>query len=135
MSLETLQTDASLEDLTPEQVTELQKRLTALGFNPGDIDGQMGNHTAKAWEDFVVSKQLGSPEKIGPDSVKALFAVKEAPALTNLQADVFLTDLTPAQVKELQAGLELHGFDAGGVDGFMGERTAKPGRILRVPGT
>jgi hypothetical protein len=55
-----------IEDLSEEQIRELQRRL---GIQQTGIMGPM---TRKAWEDWKKSKGMGEPGLIGPGSIGLL---------------------------------------------------------------
>ncbi|MGE4245496.1 MAG: peptidoglycan-binding protein [Parvibaculaceae bacterium] len=65
-------------------VLAIQKRLRALGFNPGPLDGRRGKSTKAAIKAFQVANGLASDGIAGPNTRAALFPVKrpkgEAPA-------------------------------------------------------
>ncbi len=50
--------DADNRRMTRDQVLTLQKRLLALGFDPGGIDGILGGRTRAAIRDYQISKGL-----------------------------------------------------------------------------
>lgn len=53
-------------------VLDLQKRLTALGFNPGPIDGIFGDHTRSAVIAFQNSREITPDGVVGPLTRTAL---------------------------------------------------------------
>src|SRR2546430_164376 len=58
------------------EVTALQKRLTALGYAPGPIDGAYGAATAAAIRAFQRDNKLEVDGVAGPATRKALRATK-----------------------------------------------------------
>ncbi len=48
------------------RVREIQQALKAAGFDPGTIDGRMGQHTKTAIHDFQVAQGLEPDGKVGP---------------------------------------------------------------------
>ena len=58
------------------EVTELQKRLTALGYAPGPIDGAYGAATAAAIRAFQRDNKLEVDGVAGPATRKALRGTK-----------------------------------------------------------
>lgn len=65
----------------PVTTETIQKRLSALGYDPGPIDGVRGRRTAKAIEQFQADKGLAIDGIVGPATRQALFAgVANAPA-------------------------------------------------------
>lgn len=59
-------------DLSEEQVRELQRALSLLGYPIGEIDGTLGPKTRNAWAEFKTDILLGNPDLIGKDSVSLL---------------------------------------------------------------
>ena len=55
-----------------DAVRVLQKELQAAGFNPGTIDGQFGNDTAKAVRAYQTAHGLGVDGKAGTATMRAL---------------------------------------------------------------
>lgn len=52
---------------------DVQKRLKALGFDPGPIDGKTGPRTLRAIKAFQLAEGLGVDGKVGPITGGALF--------------------------------------------------------------
>jgi putative chitinase len=61
-----------LYDLSTKQVRELQTALEKIGYDVGEIDGIMGNHTAYAWKRFKQNNNQKHYDLIGSGSVKLL---------------------------------------------------------------
>jgi len=61
-------------------VTELQKTLLALGFDPGPVDGAMGRRTIAAIIAFQQSRGLAADGVAGPKTRAALANPRAAPA-------------------------------------------------------
>lgn len=59
-------------NLRGDDVTELQSRLTRLGFDCGRVDGILGPNTAKALSDFQSNCGLPADGVCGHDTVRAL---------------------------------------------------------------
>jgi len=57
-----------------EDVRELQRLLTNLGFNPGPVDGIFGNGTANAVRAFQRANNLNADGIVGPLTWTALYA-------------------------------------------------------------
>lgn len=64
--------DAALDIRARGQMMEYQKRLTALGFYKGDLDGIGGPQTLQAVKDFQSSKGLDADGVIGPQTFPLL---------------------------------------------------------------
>jgi predicted chitinase len=61
-----------IEQLTENQLKELQRALSLLGYPVGDIDGLIGVRTSTAWTEFKTDVFQGNPTLIGKGSVQAL---------------------------------------------------------------
>jgi len=58
--------------LEEEQLKELQKALSLLGYPVGEIDGLIGPKTRNAWSEYKTDVFLGNPVLIGKESVGTL---------------------------------------------------------------
>ena len=63
---------APLSELSEEQLKELQKALSLLGYPVGDIDGLIGPKTRSAWAEFKTDVYSGNPGLIGKESIETL---------------------------------------------------------------
>ena len=61
-----------LNELSEDQLKEVQKALTGLGYPVGAIDGLIGPKTRTAWAEFKTDIFEGNPEFIGPDAIEQL---------------------------------------------------------------
>ena len=61
-----------ISELTEEQLKELQKGLSLLGYPVGDVDGLIGPKTRNAWAEFKTDVYSGNPELIGKESIETL---------------------------------------------------------------
>lgn len=59
-----------------DDVAELQKRLNALGFDCGKVDGEFGKRTQTALEAFQTASDIGVDGEFGKESLKALKAAE-----------------------------------------------------------
>lgn len=67
-----------------DDVAELQRRLGALGFDAGRVDGIFGSDTATALENFQRNAGLPSDAIFGPDSLAALLRLGGRDRLGNV---------------------------------------------------
>ena len=65
--------------LTESEIRELQSRLQALGFNPGDIDGMPGPQTADAVKRFETARMMLVLGKIDRQTLNKLREARPAP--------------------------------------------------------
>ncbi len=116
----TLITLPLLRGSTGPDVTDLQRRLCAVGFQTS-MDGVFGEATARAVQDFQQSRGLRVSGNCGPTTWSAL-----------IESDFHLGDrllclrspmLRGDDVGELQLRLGVMGFDPGRVDGILGPMT------------
>lgn len=70
--LSDIQNPVPIGELTQDQVAELQKALSLLGYPLGAIDGLIGPKTRNAWAEFKTDVYEGNTGLIGPKSVTAL---------------------------------------------------------------
>lgn len=61
-----------LEDLSDEQIKELQTALLQLDFKVGNIDGLIGPRTKNAWAEFKSDFYVGNSDLIGVESIEKL---------------------------------------------------------------
>jgi hypothetical protein len=97
-----------LATLNDEQLTELQRGLSALGYPIVKIDGMFGPNTRGSWAEFKSDISPGNPDFVGPDSIKSL-AGKIAAIARNLIIPVTGADSAKAAIgRQCQlAGLAL----------------------------
>ncbi len=105
---------------TGPQVAELQKRLKALGYYPGAIDGIFGPITERAVKMFQAAAGILVDGIVGPQTMAALAA---AEAKRRNEYPVLKYGSTDQYVAMLQRKLKEHGFDPGPVDGIFGVQT------------
>ena len=72
IQLTTITEPTPVNQLTEEQIRELQKALSLLGYSLGEIDGLIGPKTRNAWAEFKTDVFRGNPTLIGPDSISTL---------------------------------------------------------------
>jgi GH24 family phage-related lysozyme (muramidase) len=71
VALTSISSATALEQLTADQVTELQTALSALGYGVA-ADGVVGPLTQAAWARFKADNGLDEPDLIGPSSIALL---------------------------------------------------------------
>jgi peptidoglycan hydrolase-like protein with peptidoglycan-binding domain len=125
--------------LTPDEIRELQGKLTAAGFNPGAIDGTIGRQTRSAVREYAAARALPNAdatrdllvrlkaEAPAPVSSASVSSPSVSPPPVWQQLDKPTPDsaapLTPDEIRDLQARLEAAGFNPGAIDGVMGRQT------------
>ena len=117
-----------------DRVFNLQKSLTKLGLNAGNIDGIFGAATEAAVKQFQASKGLQVDGKVGPNTQAALCsALQEIPPpippnpTPSTECDPAAQTIkklsTGPLVTRLQNLLAERGFNPGAVDGIFGDNT------------
>jgi N-acetylmuramoyl-L-alanine amidase len=100
-------------------VRDIQDRLSALGYNPGDdARGEFDKGTFDAVCAFQKQRGLSPDGIVGPDTWRALWeaSYRLGDRLLYLRRPMFRGD----DVAELQRRLNALGFDSGKVDGIFG---------------
>ncbi len=72
IQLTTITEPTLINQLTEEQIRELQKALSLIGYSLGEIDGLIGPKTRNAWAEFKTDVFRGNPNLIGSDSISTL---------------------------------------------------------------
>ena len=120
--------------LRGDDVSELQERLGALGFDAGRVDGIFGPHTEAALEQFQRNAGLTVDRVCGPDAVAALRRVGRAEATTSPVAAVReaqqLLD-APRQLEGRRIGVGETGGLAALADA-VGRALAEAGAVVAV---
>lgn len=103
-------------------VRDLQRRLTAAGFDPGLTDGRYGPRTAEAVAKFQEARGLDVDGICGPLTWGSLIEAGHhlGDRLLYLHAPMLRGD----DIAEVQRRLGALGFDAGRIDGILGPETA-----------
>lgn len=111
------QEKALIGDIIPfeanEKVEEVQALLYLYGYNTGKVDGVLGLRTRNALEEFQEDNGLKSSRFIDEATWNKLCVFRDNELVIKRQLNVQL----------VQKLLKVAGFDAGPVDGKMGERT------------
>ena len=97
-------------------VRDLQEALTALGFDPGPVDGLFGAKTESAVRQFQQTREIAADGVVGRVT---WINIDEA----DQSRPVLKTGSTGLPVRRLQSRMSAVGFDIGGVDGRFGART------------
>ena len=134
-----------------QAVRALQKRLKALGYYSGAVDGSYGRETENAVMAFQLSRGLKADGVAGTDTLAALYATSSTAAprtatpapTTQISSTGYITlrrDSYGDSVRNLQTKLKSLGFYSGAVDGKYGEgtetavRNFQKAKNLRVDG-
>lgn len=102
-------------------VMALQKKLLALDFDPGPLDGIFGESTEAAVLSFQWSEDLLPDGIVGPKTLAALQLAEEEEV--SEEVPFLQVGSTGPLVEALQKKLASLGFDPGSADGIYGERT------------
>lgn len=123
------------------QVKEIQQILKNAGFDPGPVDGIMGNRTRQAIRKFQEAKGLQSTGKIDEETMLALNKEKGEIETTILQIDEqktakpiketneiqseteTMSSKLNDRTKQIQIALKQTEFYEGPIDGKMNEQT------------
>jgi peptidoglycan DL-endopeptidase LytE len=101
-----------------EVILQAQRQLRALGFNPGDIDGNFGPQMEAALRAYQQKYRLPETGKLEETTLRSLLPERTQAT----PAPVGLSDRE--LVRRAQRQLRALGFDPGGVDGAFGPETA-----------
>ena len=91
------------------KVKEIQLLLMYKGFDPGDVDGNLGPGTRDAIRDFQKSLNLSPSGYVGKKTWAAIVKIRGEGA--------------PSNVMDIQFALRKAGFDPGAIDGQLGFET------------
>ncbi len=89
---------------TGPDVTALQTRLKALGFDPHGVDGNFGSGTKAAVIAFQQSKGLTADGKAGPDTMAALQSAGASDSTGNPASGGSMPNVTVAAVTKMFSG-------------------------------
>lgn len=113
---------------TGNDVSDLQARLTELGYYTGTIDGKYASGTQSAVTEFQTRNGLSADGIAGRETQDLLYSSSAQPKVVSA-SDTQETYLLLKQgtsgleVRKLQARLAELGYYAGGVDGIYGQTT------------
>ncbi len=115
---------------TGTDVSDLQARLTELGYYSGTIDGRYASATQAAVQDFQTMNGLTADGIAGRQTQDLLYASSAQPKNFTVSASapteeylLLKQGTTGVEVRKLQGRLAELGYYAGGVDGIYGETT------------
>jgi peptidoglycan hydrolase-like protein with peptidoglycan-binding domain len=100
-----------------EMIIQAQRQLKALGFNPGDVDGNFGSQTEAALRGYQHAHRLPVTGRMDEVTMRSLLP-ERAPS-SSAPVDFSQRELT----RRAQIQLRALGFDPGGVDGDFGPQT------------
>jgi peptidoglycan hydrolase-like protein with peptidoglycan-binding domain/DNA invertase Pin-like site-specific DNA recombinase len=102
------------------RVRALQRRLRALGWRPGRVDGLFGARTERAVVGFQDAAGLAADGIVGPHTRRALDRARNAPLRRGAG---YAAPAGSPRVRRLQRELRREGLRPGPVDGRFGPRT------------
>jgi mannosyl-glycoprotein endo-beta-N-acetylglucosaminidase len=111
-------TRAPTEGSDREIMLQAQRQLRALGFNPGDVDGNFGSQTEAALRAYQQKYRLPETGRLDEVTLSSLLPERaQAAPVPNRLSNRELT-------RRAQIQLRAMGFDPGSVDGTVGPQTA-----------
>jgi peptidoglycan hydrolase-like protein with peptidoglycan-binding domain len=144
---EQVQVQVSADQLSSEQILELQRSLQDQGIDPGPIDGKMGPLVGQGIQLFQQRQGLATTGDLNEQTLEALglepreFLGLSAATPEKRQArqqmqgeprfEISLNLLNSAQVRKLQQQLKDQGIDPGPVDGVMGPLTQQGVQVFQ----
>ena len=116
---------------TGTDVSDLQARLTELGYYTGAIDGRYASATQTAVQEFQERNGLTADGIAGRQTQDMLYSGSAQPKYVTVSASgdakeylLLKQGASGVEVRKLQGRLAELGYYAGGVDGIYGETTA-----------
>ena len=116
---------------TGTDVSDLQARLTELGYYTGTIDGRYASATQTAVQEFQERNGLTADGIAGRQTQDLLYSGSAQPKYVTVSASgsaeeylLLKQGASGVEVRKLQGRLAELGYYAGGVDGIYGETTA-----------
>lgn len=109
-------------DRTDVEMT--QRRLNALGYQAGEVDGILGPRTRSALRAWQADAGLAVTGELTPAAIERLETARTAPAAADLtEAEMRRMGMLSSAVRNVQRQLKEAGYDVGPVDGVPGPRT------------
>ncbi len=115
----------------PERITAVQQALRVMGYDPGHVDGAMGDNTRRALEAFQEEFGLAVDGKID-DALLERLRAEAALDTASPERRLVRTGLLRSYTRAVQDGLHDLGFDPGPVDGIVGPLTRKAVRAFQA---
>jgi len=116
---------APLRPVKSPEVAEVQRRLKALGYGVGAVDGRLGPRTRAAIDTYLTERGLPAIGWISPDLIAEVEGATKPPPLprpvaarSSILHDA-QRDIDPAKVVVVQSRLKDLGFFRGAVDGVV----------------
>ena len=106
-----------VQKLTAEEIKELQQKLKDLGYKMTMIDGDFGNETKTAIQDFQKDNDIEATGIANSETLKALKKAKTS------KSDTKKHELTAEEVRDLQQRLKDLGYKITMIDGEFGNET------------
>ena len=107
-------------------VTELQRFLTAIGYDTGAVDGVVGNLTVGAIRAFQEGRGLNPDGVVGPTTrnhIAQVYRVMPAMPVLDDANRIIRPGYRGDDVKSIQKLLAVAGYDPGPADGVYGPKT------------
>ncbi|MBE0599513.1 MAG: peptidoglycan-binding protein [Desulfuromonadales bacterium] len=138
------QLQISANQLSSDQILELQRSLQKQGVDPGPVDGKMGPLTKQAIQVFQQQEGLAATGNLNEQTLDALdlevqeflgispaFGEEQMQQREAAQLRISAQQLNSAQVRELQQSLQKQGVDPGHIDGKMGPLTKQAIQVFQ----
>ncbi|MDE0046449.1 MAG: peptidoglycan-binding protein [bacterium] len=113
------------------RITAAQQALKVMGYDPGPVDGAMGENTRRALEAFQEEFGLAVDGSIDDALLKRLHAEAALDAASP-ERRLARKGLLRSYTRAVQDGLHDLGFDPGPVDGVVGPLTRKAVRAFQA---
>ncbi len=127
-AIDTLLSTSSLikRDSRGQAVVELQRFLSAIGYDTGSIDGVVGNYTLGAIRAFQEGRGLDPDGVVGATTrthIGQVYRIMPAMPVLDDSNRIIRPGYTGEDVKNIQKLLAVAGYDPGPADGVYGPKT------------